>query len=134
MLMPAQVNGFLNSHYQTLIKNSTTHPQQVWYDDSLRILVFVVWLAPWNKFYLLTVLHNYDYISLSSCYIHICNFLWSSWHPVAVLCGALSLTCAMSWAGTNAPTPHPETTRRNQNLKVQAEGIVPPDTVTTKHI
>ncbi len=43
MLMLAQVNTFLNSHYQTLIKYSTVHPKQVKYDDSLRrqIQVFV---------------------------------------------------------------------------------------------
>ncbi len=35
MLMLAQVNGFLNSHCQTLLKHSTVHPKQVEYDDSL---------------------------------------------------------------------------------------------------
>ncbi len=35
MLMLGQVNAVCNSHYQIPIKQSTMHPKQVLYDDSL---------------------------------------------------------------------------------------------------
>ncbi len=61
-----------------------------------------------NKFYPLAVSTYQGCIPFSSHYVHICNFLWSGRRPVAVLCRALNLTCALSLAGGNAPPPHPE--------------------------
>ncbi len=34
----------------------------------------------------------------------------------------LRLTCVLSLAGGNTPTPHPEMSQLNQNIKIQAEG------------
>ncbi len=62
-------------------------------------------------------------ISFSLRNVRTHNFLLSERHPVAALRGALNLTCTLSFAGGNAPPIHLETSQRNQNNKIQAEGV-----------
>ncbi len=52
-------------------------------------------------------------------------------------CDVLSaphLICVLSFAGENAPTRHPEASRVNQNIKIQAEDRDSAESVTTTRL
>ncbi len=54
-------------------------------------------------------------------YVHIHHFLRSEQLPVAVL-SIPNLTCMLSLAEGNSPTPHQKMSLLNQKIKIQAEG------------
>ncbi len=46
----------------------------------------------------------------------------------------LNLTCALSFAGGNGPSLHPEASQIHQNIKIHADGRGSADTATTTHV
>ncbi len=62
------------------------------------------------------------------------SIIFSGLNDIRLLCFLRSQPRLLSFAEGNTPTPHPETSQINQNIKIQAEGRGSADTVATAHL
>ncbi len=90
-------------------------------------------LSFWNELYLLAISPHKGRMSFSSpLHLHVqFSLVWTA--SSCYVLSTLNLTHALSSAGGNSPTPHPETSQLNQNIQIQAEGGAL-QTVTITHV